>query len=162
MASTAARIGSTTGHPATNPTASRVPVMACPTRGCLGSTVLHRSMALNPTDEVGFAANAEDLAEDRVRAASDARAGRQARRAHLQARPPHARAAGVHARGAADSREGVGRGARAPRPTKLSLPPVRAYADLPRIRMTFVPHTGHFPCAAFRPFLRVTSSPSNS
>src|SRR5947208_1693230 len=28
--------------------------------------------------------------------------------------------------------------------------------------MTFVPHTGHFPCAALRPFLSVTSSPSNS
>src|SRR2546423_8517946 len=86
MASTAARIGSTTGHPATNPTASTVPVMACPTRGCLGSTVLHRSMALNPTDEVGFAANAEDLAEDGVRAASDDRARQQARRAHLRQR----------------------------------------------------------------------------
>ena len=28
--------------------------------------------------------------------------------------------------------------------------------------MTVVPHTGHFPLAAFRPFFRVVSSPSNS
>ena len=28
--------------------------------------------------------------------------------------------------------------------------------------MTVVPHTGHLPLAAFRPFFRVVSSPSNS
>src|SRR6266511_4548128 len=30
------------------------------------------------------------------------------------------------------------------------------------MRMTVVPHTGHLPLAAFRPFFRVVSSPSNS
>src|SRR5207253_2656260 len=33
---------------------------------------------------------------------------------------------------------------------------------LPRIRFRVVPHTGHLPRAAFRPFFMVTSSPSNS
>src|SRR5437764_6607085 len=34
--------------------------------------------------------------------------------------------------------------------------------DLPSIRITVVPHTGHVPLAAFRPFFIVTSWPSNS
>ena len=37
-----------------------------------------------------------------------------------------------------------------------------ATSALPRIRMTLVPQTGHVPDAALRPFLRVTTVPSNS
>ena len=41
-------------------------------------------------------------------------------------------------------------------------PPLLLPYLLPRMRFSVVPHTGHLPRAALRPFFMVTSSPSNS